>query len=105
MKLVNKITIVGLGAGDLNQLTLGVYRLLKGERDVFLRTKEHPVVSQLEKEGFSYRSFDDLYERYDSFIEVYEHICKELLQEAKRNSVIYAVPGHPLVAEKTAQLL
>lgn len=105
MKLVNKITIVGLGAGDLNQLPLGVYRLLKGERDVFLRTKEHPVVSQLEKEGFSYRSFDDLYERYDSFIEVYEHICKELLQEAKRNSVIYAVPGHPLVAEKTAQLL
>lgn len=29
---MSSITIVGLGAGDINQLPLGVYRTLKGDR-------------------------------------------------------------------------
>jgi tetrapyrrole methylase family protein / MazG family protein len=100
-----KIEIIGLGAGDLNQLPLGVYKKLLSHNRLFLRTKEHPVVKELEKEGVGYTSFDDIYEANDQFEAVYEEICRRLLKEANDGPVVYAVPGHPLVAERTVQIL
>ncbi|MBV7509246.1 nucleoside triphosphate pyrophosphohydrolase [Bacillus sp. sid0103] len=103
--MVKKIEILGLGAGDLEQLPVGVYKKLLNAGEVFLRTKEHPVVAELEKEGFIYTSFDAIYEKHDQFEEVYEEIVQTLLGKADRETVVYAVPGHPLVAERTVQLL
>lgn len=102
---MNTIYCLGLGAGDLDQLPLGIYKMLKGEEPVYLRTVDHPVIKELKKEGMHFASFDSIYEKHDSFEEVYEEICSTLLQLAKRQSIIYAVPGHPLVAERTVQLL
>ncbi|MCU9594337.1 nucleoside triphosphate pyrophosphohydrolase [Caldibacillus thermolactis] len=102
---MSSITIVGLGAGDINQLPLGVYRTLKGDRPIYLRTKEHPVVNQLAQEGVKFTSFDYLYEEKNQFEDVYRLIVEELCKEAKDKDIIYAVPGHPMVAEKTVQLL
>ncbi|WP_129730927.1 nucleoside triphosphate pyrophosphohydrolase [Ectobacillus funiculus] len=99
------ITILGLGAGELEQLTLGVYRSIQRASHLYLRTKEHPVVKDLEEEGIAYTSFDDVYEAHDSFEQVYETIAETLLTKAKEQEIIYAVPGHPLVAERTVQLL
>ncbi|MGG6432999.1 nucleoside triphosphate pyrophosphohydrolase [Anoxybacillus sp. D401a] len=99
------ITIVGLGAGDIDQLSLGVYRTLKQAERLFLRTKDHPAVAQLEAEGIYAQSFDDIYEKYDQFEQVYEHIVAYLCEEAKKGDIVYAVPGHPLVAERTVKLL
>ncbi|RIW29861.1 nucleoside triphosphate pyrophosphohydrolase [Bacillus salacetis] len=102
---MHKITVAGLGAGDLDQLPLGVYKQLKGDRRTYLRTEHHPVVAQLKEEGFVYDSFDEVYEKNDSFEKVYIEIVEELKVKAKDNEILYAVPGHPLVAEKTVQLL
>lgn len=99
------ITILGLGAGDLNQLPLGVYKKLLKAESLFLRTKEHPVVEELELEGLKYQSYDYIYEENDVFNDVYEKIVENLMQEAETKDITYAVPGHPLVAEKTVQLL
>lgn len=99
------ITILGLGAGELEQLTLGVYRSIQRASHLYLRTKEHPVVKELEEEGIAYTAFDDIYEAHDSFEQVYETIAETLLTKAKEQEIIYAVPGHPLVAERTVQLL
>ncbi|MEH7886615.1 nucleoside triphosphate pyrophosphohydrolase [Bacillus sp. JJ1609] len=103
--MTNKISIIGLGAGDLDQLPLGVYKRLKQEKNLFLRTKEHPVVEELEQEGLQFQSFDSIYEKHDQFADVYEEITETLLAEAKKEPVTYAVPGHPLIAERTVQLL
>ncbi|MGM0846992.1 MAG: nucleoside triphosphate pyrophosphohydrolase [Bacillota bacterium] len=102
---MNKITVAGLGAGELDQMPLGVYKKLKGERPTFLRTENHPVVSELKEEGFVYQSFDYIYEQHDSFENVYSEIVEVLKAEAQKGEILYAVPGHPLVAEKTVQLL
>jgi tetrapyrrole methylase family protein/MazG family protein len=99
------IEIIGLGAGDLDQLPLGVYKKLKNSGHLYLRTKEHPVIVELEEEGLQYTSFDSIYEKHDQFEAVYEEIAKVLLEKADTEKVIYAVPGHPLVAERTVQLL
>ena len=99
------ITIIGLGAGDIDQMPLGVYRLLKGIEHVFLRTKEHPVIDELVAEGLEYTSFDEVYERHDFFEDVYEEIVQILVESSKTDNIIYAVPGHAMVAERTVQLL
>jgi len=104
--MLSKIHIVGLGAGDLEQLPLGIYKTLKQARHLFLRTKEHPVVAELSNEGLAYQSFDDIYEQQESFEAVYTQIVDRLVEEAKTHGeIVYAVPGHPLVAERTVQLL
>ncbi|MBT2729758.1 nucleoside triphosphate pyrophosphohydrolase [Bacillus sp. ISL-75] len=103
--MVRRIEILGLGAGDLEQLPVGVYKKLLKSNSLFLRTKEHPVVSELEKEGLRYTSFDSIYEKHDQFEEVYEEIVETLLQKAESETIVYAVPGHPLVAERAVQLL
>ncbi|GHI00864.1 nucleoside triphosphate pyrophosphohydrolase [Neobacillus kokaensis] len=103
--MVKTIEIVGLGAGDIYQLPLGVYRKLVQAKHLYLRTKEHPVVVELEKEGMVYTSFDPVYENHEQFEEVYQEIVQILLEKAQTDDIVYAVPGHPLVAEQTVQLL
>ncbi|MCS0542861.1 SAM-dependent methyltransferase, partial [Aeromonas veronii] len=88
-----------------SQLPLGIYRKLLATEHLYLRTKEHPVIKELEAEGISYRSFDNIYEKHDQFEDVYDEIVDILRKEAKTKEIVYAVPGHPMVAEKTTQLL
>ena len=103
---MNQIKIIGLGAGDMDQLPLGVYRSLTEKSQlVYVRTKDHPVLSALEEEGAIFQSFDYIYEKHDQFEAVYEEIVSFLIREARDKDIVYAVPGHPLVAEKTVQLL
>lgn len=102
---MNKITVAGLGAGDLAQMPFGIYQLLKKSEALFLRTKEHPVVKQLEEEGIVYQSFDHVYEQNEEFHQVYETIVRKLVEEASVRPIVYAVPGHPFVAEETIQRL
>jgi tetrapyrrole methylase family protein/MazG family protein len=100
------ITVVGLGTGDENQLTLGIWRLLQEAGTVYVRTEKHPVIPFLKQNGVEIRSFDSLYETNASFPEVYDAIANELIRMASEgNAVVYAVPGHPMVAETTTQLL
>jgi len=101
-----QITIVGLGSGDPDQLTLGVWRQIQAANRLYLRTKEHPVVKWLEAQGVAYESFDTLYEQATTFGDVYEAIADTLIRQAGEGSdIVYAVPGHPMVAEYTVQLL
>ncbi|WP_173918007.1 nucleoside triphosphate pyrophosphohydrolase [Halobacillus sp. Marseille-Q1614] len=103
---MNKITVIGLGAGDLDQLSLGVYRKLKSHSDnIFVRTLDHPAVKALDEEGVTFRSFDKVYEQNDQFEQVYESIVQTLIEKASTQDVMYAVPGHPMLAERTVQLL
>ncbi|MGG0756395.1 nucleoside triphosphate pyrophosphohydrolase [Brevibacillus laterosporus] len=104
--MVNTIYVVGLGAGNLDQMPLGMYKRLKQTKHLYVRTADHPVLDQLVEEGLTYTSFDSIYEKHDSFEQVYQEITGQLLSKVKaEGEVTYAVPGHPLVAERTVQLL
>jgi len=102
---LNTLTVIGLGAGDFNQLQMGVYRKLKAARKLYVRTVDHPVLEELLAEGLQFESFDAVYEKHNSFQPVYEEIAEKLVAATASDDVIYAVPGHPLVAEQTVQLL
>lgn len=103
--MTNRITVLGLGASGFEQLPIGVYRKLKNADSLFLRTKEHPVVAELTNEGILFQTFDEDYQSNERFEEVYEQIAEKLLAKVKEGNVTYAVPGHPLVAERTVKLL
>jgi tetrapyrrole methylase family protein/MazG family protein len=102
--MAKQITIVGLGAGDLNQMPFGVYQLITNTEHLFLRTKDHPIIKELNSE-ISFEAFDSIYEENEDFSDVYRKITETLLEKAADVNIVYAVPGHPLVAEKTVQLL
>lgn len=102
---MHQLTVIGLGAGDFEQLPIGVYRKLKQAKRICVRTKEHAVLDELAKEGIEFESFDTIYEKHDDFLPVYQEIVATLLGYLETEDVIYAVPGHPLMAEMTVQLL
>lgn len=99
------IEILGLGAGDIDQLPLGIYRKLKDKKPIYVRTLDHPVIETLQEEGIVFQSFDSYYEKEEQFKHVYLNIVETLLTVGKEASVIYAVPGHPMLAEQSVQLL
>lgn len=98
--MTHKITIVGLGNYGLDELPLGIYKFLQQQTIVYTRTKEHPVIDELSN-MLTFNSFDAVYEAHDSFEVVYNEIVQQLISEAKEQDVVYAVPGHPRVAETT----
>jgi len=102
-----QITVVGLGSGDENQLSVGVWNKLRQAARIYLRTERHPAVAALKRERIAYETFDALYETEPSFEAVYEAIADRLIGEARSfgGEIVYAVPGHPSVAEYSVRLL
>ncbi len=94
------ITIVGLGPGRPEHLTLEAWRTLENATTVILRTARHPTVDGLPA-GPTYRSLDEQYEQADDFAALYETIAEELAALGMAQDIVYAVPGHPFVAEAT----
>lgn len=95
------IILLGLGPGDPLLLTRQAWQILEQADEITLRTRQHPVIAGLPA-GLEVHSFDDLYESSASFEETYSRIVDQVLVLARRpQGVIYAVPGHPLVAEST----
>ena len=99
------ITIVGLGPGDPAQLTREAWDVLSAAGEVYLRTARHPTVAGLPA-GLGVHSFDEVYEQAGAFDQVYQTIAARVLElGARPQGVVYAVPGHPMVAEATVQLI
>ncbi|MFD2671535.1 bifunctional methyltransferase/pyrophosphohydrolase YabN [Marinicrinis sediminis] len=101
------LTIVGLGAGASDALTLGVYRAIRNADHLLIRTQDHPVVRFLDEEGIAYQPLDMFYEQHDQFEAVYDAIAKHVMEQVQqgKGSVVYAVPGHPSVAEDVVRRL
>lgn len=101
---MGKISIVGLGPGDYSLISQGALYALSSSSNVYLRTKKHPTVDQL-KEKIQYTALDYFYEKEENFEEVYGQIAKFIVEKGKTEDLVYAVPGHPRVAEKTVGII
>lgn len=98
------VRVVGLGPGDLGHVTSRTLALLNESPVVRLRTRVHPAASSFERLA----SYDDWYEHASSFDELYQAIADDLATLAASSpngEVVYAVPGSPVVAERTVELL
>jgi tetrapyrrole methylase family protein/MazG family protein len=95
------IILLGLGPGDATLLTRQAWDLLNSIPEIYLRTSHHPAVAQLPSH-LKVHTFDDLYNAAESFEAVYLTIVEQILDLGRRSQgVVYAVPGHPFIAEST----
>jgi len=96
------IKIVGLGPGAKEALTIGTICELESNKNIFLRTEKHPTVDYLKEKNIVFATYDNVYESIGSFDEVYLNIANDLIKKhGDFGDLVYAVPGHPLVAEKS----
>lgn len=96
------IKIIGLGPGDPAALTVGALDALKTNSNIYFRTEIHPTVDYIREKGIKFKTYDHFYESSKSFDEVYDNIARDLVNVYKETGeLVYAVPGHPLVAERS----
>lgn len=99
-----RIRVVGLGPAGPDLVTAGTLAAIEATPRRFVRTRRHPAVEVLGAAA-DVVAFDDLYDAASTMDEVYGGIVDRLVQAADEGDVLYAVPGSPLVAERTVQLL
>lgn len=96
------VHVVGLGPGGPDLATAGTLELIATIPRQFLRTRRHPAAVLMEAAV----GFDDVYDRSDRIEQVYPSIVEQLVTVARtEGEVLYAVPGSPVVAEHTVELL
>ncbi|MGL5755359.1 MAG: nucleoside triphosphate pyrophosphohydrolase [Paraclostridium sp.] len=101
---MGKITIVGLGPGEYSLISQGALESLKSSDRIFLRTEKHPIMDILKNE-IKYTSLDYFYGEDEDFDNVYNKIANFIIEESKNGNLVYVVPGHPRVAEKTVSII
>jgi len=94
------LTILGLGPGDRSHRTREAEAALESAERILLRTGVHPGLDDLLADS-RVCTCDDLYESIDSFEAVYEAIVERVVAIASHADLVFAVPGNPLVGERT----
>jgi len=104
--VTGRVVVVGLGPGDPRLFSPAAAEALNVAARRFLRTSRHPSAELV----FPAETFDSFYDSATSMGEVYSSIVEALIAAAgeaheRGEAVLYAVPGSPLVAERTVAML
>ncbi len=96
------VVVVGLGPAGPELFTTATVDALASVPHRYLRTSRHPAAVAVT----GATSFDSIYETAATTDDVYAGIVDALAEAAgEHGTVLYAVPGSPLVAERTVELL
>ncbi|HSP27918.1 MAG TPA: nucleoside triphosphate pyrophosphohydrolase, partial [Ilumatobacteraceae bacterium] len=94
--------VVGLGPGGHDHVTVETRAAIDQATYRYLRTEIHPS-ADLVPDAIT---FDHLYDTADTFDDVYTEIADTLVAAAiEHGEILYAVPGSPLVLERTVRHL
>ena len=97
-----RVIVAGLGPAGAELVPTAARAALSSSKTSFLRTRHHPAAEEFPDAV----SFDQIYESSASFEEVYESIASRVIEAAHQfGEVVYAVPGSPLVAERSVELI
>jgi tetrapyrrole methylase family protein/MazG family protein len=100
---MHKLHIVGLGTGNLEDLSFKAYNLIKSKKPKYARTVRHPVLMDNSLENM--KAFDEIFEQEDNLEKVYE-IIKDRIDNAldQFGEIIYIVPGSPYIGDKITDI-
>ena len=97
-----RVVVVGLGPGATHHVTAETLAAIERIPHRLLRTGRHPSAELVS----GAITFDDVYEDADRFEDVYAEITERIVAAAARHGeVLYAVPGSPLVLERSVRAL
>jgi tetrapyrrole methylase family protein/MazG family protein len=101
----SRIVAIGLGPGNPALRTVGAQQMLDAADRIILRTRIHPGLDDLASDA-RVTDCDDLYESAANFDVLYPAIAQRVLGAAQVGGVVvFAVPGHPRVGERTVTLI
>ena len=89
---MNEITILTLGPGKGECLTLAAMAALEGAQKVLLRTDRVPAAEYLRQKGIQYASLDSLYDGAEDFDALNAALADAVLKAAEASALVYAVP-------------
>lgn len=96
------VVVVGLGPGEEEHVTAETLAAIARIPHRFVRTNRHPSAHLVGEAT----PFDDAYESAERFEDVYTAIVEALVAAAATHGeILYAVPGSPLVLERSVQVL
>jgi tetrapyrrole methylase family protein / MazG family protein len=102
------ITVVGLGPGRRGLLTIDALEALRAATRLYLRTARHPAVVEIRgdlRPDVQIHTFDGLCATAPSREAACLRIAETLLAAVAEGPLVYAVPGHPLMGERSVGLL
>jgi len=88
---MQKITVVSLGPGPREHLTLGVLARLKRAKRLILRTGEVDCAAFLREQSIKFETLDSLHEECEDFDEFIEQAVEKIAKSAARAQVVYGV--------------
>lgn len=88
---MNPITVVSLGPGHREHLTLGALQALEKAEKLVLRTNQCDAAAYLLEKGISFETLDHLHEASEDFDELIALAVKKLLAMAEESPLCYAV--------------
>lgn len=102
MTAVGRVTVIGLGPAGADLLPLAAAAAIERLDVRHLRTARHPAADAVGRAV----AFDDLYDAATAIEDVYPAMVEALVASAaEHGEVLYAVPGSPVVAETSVELL
>lgn len=91
---MGKISIMGLGTGKMDEMSVKSFKLLNDDISKFSRTSRHPVFNENSFDNLV--QFDSIFEEKENIEDVYIEIEKILKTEMdKKGHILYIVPGSP----------
>jgi tetrapyrrole methylase family protein/MazG family protein len=100
--------VVGLGPGRRGLLTIDALEALRAATRLYLRTVRHPAVAEIRgdlRPDVQIHTFVGLCATAPSREAACLRIAETLLAAAAEGPLVYAVPGHPLIGERSVGLL
>lgn len=101
---MGQILVIGLGSTDISAISKEIRKKLQGDKKIFVRTKFHQALKDLEKD-FDLNYLDYFYEEEEDIEEVDKKIASYLKSQAEQRDIIYLVPGSPFVLERAVDLM
>jgi tetrapyrrole methylase family protein/MazG family protein len=98
------ITIVGLGPGDPARQTVEARECLDEASRIVSLTSMHPGLEELAGNPHV-ETCDGFYEIGSTIDEVYELIADHIVQLALTQDLVFAVPGHPTIGQRSVRLV
>ena len=88
---MHQITVVSLGAGPREQLTLGALETLEKAKRLILRTGEIDAAACLRERGLQFETLDELHEQCEDFDAFIAAAVERVKRAAARANAVYAV--------------
>jgi tetrapyrrole methylase family protein/MazG family protein len=97
-----RVVVIGLGPGSPTHVTVETLEAIERIPLRFVRTRRHPSAHLVPNAV----AFDELYESADTYADVYTELADRIVRAAiDGGEVLYAVPGSPLVLERSVRHL